>query len=52
VTRVRGATQRRVVAVFALAAVAPLFFSAGGPVLNNMVLAAIYVVMALGLRSG
>jgi branched-chain amino acid transport system permease protein len=50
VTRVRGATLLCVVAVFALAAVAPLFFSAGGPVLNNMVLAAIYVVMALGLN--
>ena len=49
-TRVRGATLGCVVAVFAVAAVAPLFFSAGGPVLNNMVLAAIYVVMALGLN--
>ena len=37
-------------ALFALAAVAPLFFSAGGDVLNNMVLAAAYVVMALGLN--
>jgi branched-chain amino acid transport system permease protein len=36
--------------VFALAAVAPLFFSAGGDVLNSMVLAAAYVVMALGLN--
>ena len=36
--------------MFALAAVAPLFFSAGGDVLNNMVLAAAYVVMALGLN--
>ena len=35
---------------FALAAVAPLFFSAGGDVINNMVLAAAYVVMALGLN--
>jgi branched-chain amino acid transport system permease protein len=41
---------RRVAAVFALAAVAPLFFSAGGDVVNNMVLAAAYVVMALGLN--
>jgi branched-chain amino acid transport system permease protein len=49
VTRVRGAAPR-VVAVFALAAVAPLFFSASGDVLNNMVLAAAYVVMALGLN--
>jgi len=43
-------TRVRVVAVLALAAVAPLFFSAGGAVLNNMVLAAAYVVMALGLN--
>src|SRR5829696_3502610 len=50
VTRVRGAALPRVVAAFALAAVAPLFFSAGGDVLNNMVLAAAYVVMALGLN--
>ena len=49
-TRVRGAAVARVVAVFALAAVAPLFFNAGGVVLNNMVLAAAYVVMALGLN--
>ena len=47
---IRGAALRPVVAVFALAAVAPLFFSAGGEVLNNMVLAAIYVVLALGLN--
>jgi hypothetical protein len=50
VTRVRGAALPRVVAVFALAAAAPLLFSAGGDVLNNMVLAAVYVVMALGLN--
>jgi branched-chain amino acid transport system permease protein len=50
VTRVRGAALPRVVAVFALATVAPLFFSASGNVLNNMVLAAAYVVMALGLN--
>jgi branched-chain amino acid transport system permease protein len=50
VTSVRGAALARVVAVFALAAVAPLFFSAGGVVLHNMVLAAAYVVMALGLN--
>jgi branched-chain amino acid transport system permease protein len=50
VTLVRGAALPRVVAVFALAAVAPLFFSAGGDVLHNMVLAAAYVVMALGLN--
>jgi branched-chain amino acid transport system permease protein len=50
VTRVRGAALPRVAALFALAAVAPLFFSAGGSVINNMVLAAAYVVMALGLN--
>ena len=49
-TRVRGAALPRVVAVFALAAVAPLLFSANSDILNNMVLAAIYVVMALGLN--
>ena len=49
-TGVRGATLPRVVAVFALAAAAPLFFSANSDVLNNLVLAAIYVVMALGLN--
>jgi branched-chain amino acid transport system permease protein len=43
-------TSARVVAVFALAAVAPLFFSAGGDVVHNMVLAAAYAVMALGLN--
>jgi branched-chain amino acid transport system permease protein len=37
-------------AAFALAVIAPLFFSAGGDVLNSMVLAAAYVVMALGLN--
>ena len=37
-------------AAFSLAVVAPLFFSAGGEVLNSMVLAAAYVVMALGLN--
>jgi branched-chain amino acid transport system permease protein len=45
VTRFRGAA-----AVLALLAAAPLFFSAGGVVLDNMVLAAAYVVMALGLN--
>jgi branched-chain amino acid transport system permease protein len=40
----------RVAAVFALAAVAPLFLAAGGNVLHNMVLALAYVVMALGLN--
>jgi branched-chain amino acid transport system permease protein len=50
VTRARGPAPSRAVAVFALAAVAPLCFSAGGNVLNNMVLAAAYVLMALGLN--
>jgi branched-chain amino acid transport system permease protein len=49
-TCLRGAALPGVVAAFALAAAAPLFFSAGGAVLNNMVLAAVYVVMALGLN--
>jgi branched-chain amino acid transport system permease protein len=35
---------------FALLAAAPLFLSPGGAVLDNMVLAAAYVVMALGLN--
>jgi branched-chain amino acid transport system permease protein len=39
-----------VLGLFALAAVAPLFLSASGAALDNMVLAAIYVVMALGLN--
>ena len=43
-------TRAQVLALLALAAVAPLFFDASGPVLNNMVLAAAYVVMALGLN--
>jgi branched-chain amino acid transport system permease protein len=45
VTRFAGAA-----AMLALLAAAPLFFSAGGVVLDNMVLAAAYVVMALGLN--
>ena len=44
-TRARGPAL-----VFAVLALAPLFFSPGGDVLNNMVLAATYVVMALGLN--
>ncbi|HEX4717162.1 MAG TPA: branched-chain amino acid ABC transporter permease [Thermoleophilaceae bacterium] len=48
--RHRGAALPRVVAAFALAAAAPLLFSASGNVVNNMVLAAAYVVMALGLN--
>jgi branched-chain amino acid transport system permease protein len=50
VTRFRGAVPPRVVALFALAAAAPLIFSSSGDVLNNMVLACAYVVMALGLN--
>ncbi len=46
----RGAALPRVAAVFVLAAVAPLFFSASVDVLHNMVLAGAYVVMALGLN--
>ena len=46
----RGAAFSRVAIVFALAAVAPLFFSASGDVINNMILAAAYVLMALGLN--
>jgi branched-chain amino acid transport system permease protein len=45
VTRARGPAL-----VLAALALAPLFFSPGGDVLNNMVLAATYVVMALGLN--
>jgi branched-chain amino acid transport system permease protein len=43
-------TLRRSAALFVLAAVAPLFFSASGDVINNMTLAAAYVLMALGLN--
>jgi branched-chain amino acid transport system permease protein len=49
-SRVRGPAFRRVLPVFALAAIAPLFFSASGDVINNMVLATAYVLMALGLN--
>jgi branched-chain amino acid transport system permease protein len=45
-----GARRTGVVALFAAAAVVPLFVSSGGEVLNNMVLAAAYVLMALGLN--
>ena len=38
------------IAAFALAAIAPLFVGAGSVALENMVLAAAYVVMALGLN--
>jgi branched-chain amino acid transport system permease protein len=47
--RLRGAALPHAVAVVAFA-VAPLFLSATGDVLNNMILAAVYVVMALGLN--
>src|SRR3954471_11937966 len=40
----------RAVALFALAAVLPLFLNPGGDVMNNLVLAAGYTVMALGLN--
>jgi branched-chain amino acid transport system permease protein len=50
VTRSRGAALARVVAVFAVAAIAPLFFSASGGLVDNMTLAAAYVLMALGLN--
>jgi branched-chain amino acid transport system permease protein len=50
VTKRRSASPTRVVVVLALAAVAPLFFSASGDVINNMTLAAAYVLMALGLN--
>jgi len=50
VNGIRAAPLARGLAVLAFAAVAPLFFSAGGDVLNNMVLAAAYVLMALGLN--
>ena len=45
-----GRRLLRVGALAALAVLAPLCFSAGGDVLDNMVLAAAYVVMALGLN--
>jgi ABC-type branched-subunit amino acid transport system permease subunit len=45
-----GAAFPRVLAVFALAATAPPFFSGNVELLNNMVLAAAYVVRALGLN--
>jgi branched-chain amino acid transport system permease protein len=48
--RAPRAGRSTVVALFAVAAVAPLVVSAGGDVLNDMVLAAAYVVMALGLN--
>jgi len=50
VTRIRGPALPRVLVLFALAAATPLIFSASSDVLHNMVLAAVYVVMALGLN--
>ncbi|HEX8122858.1 MAG TPA: branched-chain amino acid ABC transporter permease [Solirubrobacteraceae bacterium] len=47
-THVRAAAPAA--ALLALAAAAPLFLDAGGEVLGDMVLAATYVVMALGLN--
>jgi branched-chain amino acid transport system permease protein len=38
------------VAFLGIAAILPLFFDSGGSVMNNLVLAAAYVVMALGLN--
>jgi branched-chain amino acid transport system permease protein len=43
-------TRRLTVAVFAVAAVLPLFLAEGSPTLDNLVLAATYVTMALGLN--
>jgi branched-chain amino acid transport system permease protein len=46
----RGAERLLAVAVLGLAAVLPLFLGEGGIALQNMVLAAAYVIMALGLN--
>ena len=46
----RRLRQAAPVALIGLAALAPLVFDAGGDVLNDMILAAAYVVMALGLN--
>jgi branched-chain amino acid transport system permease protein len=46
----RGRWRLGGIAGLAIAAVLPLFVSSGGEVLNNMILAAVYVVMALGLN--
>jgi branched-chain amino acid transport system permease protein len=45
-------TQNAIIAAafIAIAAILPFFFSEGGDVMNNLVLAAAYVVMALGLN--
>jgi branched-chain amino acid transport system permease protein len=45
-----GTTSARVLALFALAAVVPLFAGTNVDVMNNLVLALAYVVMALGLN--
>jgi branched-chain amino acid transport system permease protein len=45
-----GMSARSAAAALAVAAVLPLLFGAGSVVLENMVLAAAYVVMALGLN--
>ena len=46
----RGAQRALAVALVGLAAVLPLFLDAGSPALDNMVLVATYVTMALGLN--
>jgi branched-chain amino acid transport system permease protein len=48
--RRRGPGRAAWAALVGAAAIAPLAFSPGGDVLNNMVLAAAYVMMALGLN--
>jgi hypothetical protein len=50
VNRGRRASAARVLALLGLAASAPLTVSTSGDLLNNMVLALAYVVMALGLN--
>jgi len=46
----KGARMGLTVAACAAAIIVPLFFDSGGNVMNNFVLAAAYVVMALGLN--
>jgi branched-chain amino acid transport system permease protein len=46
----RGAQRALAVAVVAFAAILPLFLAEGSPALDNMILAATYVTMALGLN--
>jgi branched-chain amino acid transport system permease protein len=50
VTWAPGSPRSRVATLLAVAAVVPLFLNPSGEVLNNMVLAAAYVLMALGLN--